>query len=266
MGWFSFWGNARRRRSPFNNLGPEGLTCGNVTESLYVGGELGPEDWKALAREGVTVAVNLQQEQQDTFSLTEYVDGYLWLPAPDGMAPSLQQLEMGVEFIAAAIESDKRVFVHCKAGQGRAPLLCACYLIRTEGLMPLAAVSRVRNARPRTQLTPEQNVRLREFAALYGVTPKADAQTPGGPISEQQQSAPEQETSTQNAVEENPDEEPENEPTSEQSITEAAFTETTFKEPLQQSTPVPAANKSEIKSKSAKRSKKKNKLRSTGAA
>ena len=168
-----FWRGAPRRRSPFNNLGPHGLTCGRVTSHLYVGGELGPRDWKALEQEGVTVAINLQQEQQDLFAANEQVDGYLWLPSPDGLAPSLAQLETGVQFIHAAVEADKRVFVHCKAGQGRAPLLCACYLIRTQGLKPLEAIGRVREARTRTQLTPEQSVRLREYAAAFGAQPDA---------------------------------------------------------------------------------------------
>lgn len=165
MGWLPFW-RGGRRRSPFNNLGRDGLTCGEVTPQLFVGGELGPHDWRALTRIGVTVAINLQQEQQDFFSASEDVDGYLWLPAPDGLAPSLQQLQMGVEFIRAAVESEKGVFVHCKAGQGRAPLLCACYLLYTEDLKPLEAIARVREARPRTQLTPEQSIRLREYAAM----------------------------------------------------------------------------------------------------
>ena len=166
MGLLPFWRVARRRRSPFNNWGPEGLRCGKVTEQLYVGGELGPRDWDALVQAGVTVLINLQQEQQDLFHPNERVDGYLWLPAPDGLAPTVEQLNTGVAFIRAAVEADKCVFVHCKAGQGRAPLLCACYLI-TEGHPPLSAIAKVREARPRTMLTPEQGIRLREFATAY---------------------------------------------------------------------------------------------------
>ena len=168
MGLFPFRRRVRRRRSPFNNLGPNGLTCGRVTDFLYVGGELGPNDWHALRQAGVTMAVNLQQEQQDLFNDDEQVDGYLWLPSLDGLAPSLEQLAMGVDFIHAAVKANRGVLVHCKAGQGRAPLLCACYLI-SEGATPLAATSKVREARPQTMLTPEQNVRLREFAEAYGV-------------------------------------------------------------------------------------------------
>lgn len=163
LGWLSFFNRARRRRSPFNNLGPQGLTCGQVTEHLFVGGELGPEDWPALQKIGVTTVVNLQQEQQDVFTEEERIEGYLWLPAPDGLAPNLEQLALGVEFIKGAIETRRRVFVHCKAGQGRAPLLCACYLI-SQGMSHLDAITQVQRARPRTMLTPEQNVRLREFA------------------------------------------------------------------------------------------------------
>lgn len=167
MGWLRFLGGGRRRSS-FNNLDEKGrLTCGRITEQLLIGGELGPRDWAALQNEGVSVVINLQHEQQDIFAPSEKIDGYLWIPAPDGQAPSLEQLEQGVLLIRAAIRRGRKVFVHCKAGQGRAPLLCACYLI-TEGDTPLEAIGRVREARARTLLTPEQSLRLREFGAAYG--------------------------------------------------------------------------------------------------
>lgn len=153
-----------RRRSPWNNVGKQGLTCGQVTDQLYVGGELGPRDWEALAKEGVSVVVNLQQEQQDFFRDDERVESYLWLPAPDQLAPTVEQLALGVHFIRAALAAGKRVFVHCKAGQGRAPLLCACYLVSL-GDSPMEAMTKVREARPSTMLTPEQGTRLREFTA-----------------------------------------------------------------------------------------------------
>jgi atypical dual specificity phosphatase len=136
-------------------------------EHVYIGGELGPDDWPALRREGVSVVINLQEEQQDIFEPHEQVEGYLWLPAPDGLSPSLEQLILGVDFIRSCVASDQRIFVHCKAGQGRAPLLCACYLI-SEGDSVMSAMAKVRAARRQTLLTPEQGVSLRLFAAAYG--------------------------------------------------------------------------------------------------
>jgi atypical dual specificity phosphatase len=181
MRWLRFLGGSRRRRSPFNNLDASGsLTCGQVTTQLFVGGELGPRDWEALQEQGVSVVVNLQHEQQDVWSPEESINGYLWLPAPDGMAPSLGQLTQGVSFIRAAVRSGQKVFVHCKAGQGRAPLLCACYLIG-EGAAPLEAIKKVREARPRTLLTPDQSARLREFAAHFAPD---DASLPGSPAAQ----------------------------------------------------------------------------------
>ena len=178
MRWLGFLGGSRRRRSPFNNLDASGgLTCGQVTPQLWIGGELGPHDWQALQAQGVSVVVNLQHEQQDVFSAREKIEGYLWLPAPDGMAPSIEQLMQGVAFIRACVDSRQIVFVHCKAGQGRAPLLCACYLI-AEGLAPLEAIKRVREARPRTLLTPDQSTQLRAFAHHYARYQNPDPTVP----------------------------------------------------------------------------------------
>jgi hypothetical protein len=165
MQWLRNWSLGRRKRSLWNNVGARGeLLYSRVTDSLLLGGELGPLDWPALEDEGVSVVVNLQLEQQDSFAPHERIHGYLWLPAPDGRAPSLEQLSQGVAFIRASIDAGKGVFVHCKAGQGRAPLLCACYLI-AEGFPPLEAMKQVQQARPTTMLSPEQSVRLREFGA-----------------------------------------------------------------------------------------------------
>ena len=157
-----------RRKTPFNNVDASGnLTAGRVTDHLLLGGELGPRDWPALRDAGITAVVNLQQEQQDSFAHDEKIDAYLWLPAPDGRAMTLKQLAQGVTFLRAAIGSGQRVFVHCKAGQGRAPLLCACYLI-AEGHSALEASRIVSQSRPATQLTAEQSARLREFATHFG--------------------------------------------------------------------------------------------------
>lgn len=166
MEWLPF--RRGRRRTPFNNVGPKGLTCGAVTEQLYVGGELGPRDVKALHQAGITVIINLQHEQQDSFTKDEQLDGYLWLPSPDRQAPTVAQLRLGVALIRASVAAERRVFVHCKAGQGRAPLLCACYLLSL-GHTPISAMQQVRQARMTTMLTPTQSARLREFAALVGV-------------------------------------------------------------------------------------------------
>lgn len=162
----------RRRKSPFQNLGPRGLTCGEVVPKLWLGGQLGPRDWEALTKIGVSALVNLQEEQQDWFAPNEKIAAYLWIPAPDGQAPSIQQLVMGVAFIRSALSTNQGVFVHCKAGQGRAPLLCACYLI-TQGHSIGEAMKTIGQCRPRTMLTPPQNTRLREFVKAYQISAHA---------------------------------------------------------------------------------------------
>lgn len=211
MSWLRFLGGrlgGRRRRSPWNNVGADGaLSCGRLGISLLLGGEIGPRDWAALSQAGVSVVVNLQEEQQDVFSPQEKLDGYLWLPAPDGRAPSVEQLIQGVAFMQAAISNKRRVFVHCKAGQGRAPLLCACYLI-SEGASIMDAIKQVRAARPSTQLSPEQSVRLREFAqhlaASTSAAPLDEALAADSEASSGSQAAPAASTHSEHAPAQNP--------------------------------------------------------------
>jgi protein-tyrosine phosphatase len=160
-----FSSRGSRQRSRFHNSRLYGAPASRITEHLYIGGELGPDNWKALTREGVSVVVNMQRERQDHFRSSQSVEAYLWLPVTDGWAPSMAQLQMGVAFVHEAVVSGKGVLVHCQAGQGRGPLLCACYLLE-QGFSMEDSLSRVTGVRPHVQLSLEQQIRLHEYAAM----------------------------------------------------------------------------------------------------
>ncbi len=134
-----------------------------ITEDLFVGGRFYPGDWHILAALNITVDLNLQAEEQDNFMGTS-PEVYLWLPAPDWFGPSASTIATGARFIRAMIEDGRKIYVHCNAGIGRAPVVAAAYLITT-GMSVHAALELLRTQRPKINPNNQQLQQLRLFAA-----------------------------------------------------------------------------------------------------
>ena len=80
-----------------------------------------------LQKEGVTAVISLEEDRIDQpFG----VSAYLWLPTIDHTPPTQGQLMLGSETLKILVEQNKKVYVHCKNGHGRAPTLVGAYLIK----------------------------------------------------------------------------------------------------------------------------------------
>lgn len=117
---------------------------------------------------GLVQAHELQALDIEALPVRAGEHGLTWLhtPIPDGGAPQQADLVTLVAAIREALDRDRTVVVHCRAGLGRSGLVAAAVLV-AEGAEPGDAQSRVRAARPGAIETAAQERMLRTFAARW---------------------------------------------------------------------------------------------------
>lgn len=133
-----------------------------VTPLLHIGGQQYPNGMAELEARGIRAVVNLRKEFDDTAAGVA-TDNYLHLLITDNTAPSQEQLQRGVEFIAGQIERGNGVYIHCGVGVGRAPTVAAAYLVST-GMSPDEAWAKLRAVRPFIWPNRRQRASIEQFA------------------------------------------------------------------------------------------------------
>ncbi|XP_068540905.1 phosphatidylglycerophosphatase and protein-tyrosine phosphatase 1 [Anas acuta] len=78
-------------------------------------------------------------------------------------APSLEQLQRGVEFLLRHRERGNSVYVHCKAGRSRSATMVAAYLIQLHHWTPQEAIEAIAKIRPHILIRRKQVQVLEAF-------------------------------------------------------------------------------------------------------
>jgi dual specificity MAP kinase phosphatase len=132
-----------------------------ITPAIYLGGQYGLKRLSDMKRLGITGIVNMRMHSIHKEGKAE---GFhlLQLPTPDRHAPSLKDLQTGVEFIKNEIDKGGKVYIHCHWGEGRGASMVIAYLLST-GLTYDDALGLVRKVRTFIRPTKPQVERLREF-------------------------------------------------------------------------------------------------------
>ncbi len=132
-----------------------------ITPHLHVGGQYRRRGWPELAARGITAVVNMRVEFDDNAAGIA-PERYLYLPTIDDDPPTLEQLRAGADFIAEEIAQGGGVYVHCRAGVGRAATMAAAYLAST-GLTSDDAWAKIREVRPFIRPKPGQVAQVEQF-------------------------------------------------------------------------------------------------------
>jgi protein-tyrosine phosphatase len=133
-----------------------------VTPQIWVGPQFNRHGKRYLASRGVTGSVNLRVEYDDAAYDLAF-DNYCYLPTVDDDCPSPEHFQKGVDFIRSVVWEGGQVYIHCKAGVGRAPTMAAAYLI-AEGMTVEEAIALIQRTRPFIAITPPQMESLHRYA------------------------------------------------------------------------------------------------------
>lgn len=137
-----------------------------ITPTLYIGGQYNLKAIETLKARGITGVVNMRMRSihSETDKNLSWLS-ILNLPTPDLTAPRMEDLQKGVKFIRKQIDAGGKVYVHCRAGEGRGPTMGLAFLI-AEGMTLDDALKLVKQARTFAKPTPPQMKQLTLFEKL----------------------------------------------------------------------------------------------------
>lgn len=126
-----------------------------ITDFIYLGTNLcctAIPHIQVLLNLGIDAEINLEKEKLEEIP---DIDIYLWLPVDDHVAPTQDQLDLGVAVIDSLVKNRKKVYIHCKNGHGRSPTLLAAYFI-SQGMSVDEAIQKIKAKRPEIHLQEAQ--------------------------------------------------------------------------------------------------------------
>ncbi len=100
---------------------------------------------------GIEVDISLEEERLDAPFGVKF---FFWLPTKDHTPPTPEQLKIGVEILTSFVNNNKKIYIHCQNGHGRAPTLVAAYYISL-GLTVEKSIKKIQHKRKTIHL--EQN-------------------------------------------------------------------------------------------------------------
>jgi protein-tyrosine phosphatase len=133
-----------------------------ITPEIWVGPQFNARGKQYLEQHGVTGSVNLRVEFDDAAYGLD-LPNYCYLPTVDDDRPTPEHFQKGVDFIREVVAQGGQVYIHCKAGVGRAPTMAAAYFI-AEGMSVDEALALIKQTRPFIAITPPQLQALHEYA------------------------------------------------------------------------------------------------------
>ncbi len=121
------------------------------------------EDLTWLRRHKVDVVVSLTEDPLPRNWVDDAGLLVVNVPVPDMEPPTDRQLDYLLETIRKANASGMAVAVHCGAGLGRTGTVLAAYFV-AQGMSSAEAVEKVRDLRPGSIETTEQELAVERFA------------------------------------------------------------------------------------------------------
>jgi len=147
-----------------NRIDPDlSFEYSQITDQIYIGTSFDYPGHKSekLLQEGINAAISLEIERSKSPLGFEF---YSRIPVEDQQSPTRDQFKLGVVIIDTLVEMGKKIYIHCRAGQGRSPVLVAAYFI-SKGMSFEKAINKIRAKRPIINLEKIQIEGLKEYEA-----------------------------------------------------------------------------------------------------
>lgn len=128
---------------------------------LFLGGGYRSKAYGLFKNWGITGIINMRSS-----AASPAPKGFeiLQLSTPDWNAPSISSLNQGVKFAQEHISNGGGVYIHCRQGEGRGPVMAAAYLV-SKGLSVEQAIDHIKRLRPVAHPNKSQIKRLHEWQA-----------------------------------------------------------------------------------------------------
>jgi atypical dual specificity phosphatase len=120
-----------------------------------------------LRRQAIQVLISLTEKPLPRHWINDAGLMAVNVPVPDMEPPSDRQLDLVLDTIRRANDAEMGVAIHCAAGLGRTGTVLAAYFV-AKGLSSREAVDKVRDLRPGSVETVEQERAVERFAARAG--------------------------------------------------------------------------------------------------
>lgn len=132
-----------------------------IADGIYIGNNQCCQTHfdEKLKQEGIESDISLEEERVDTPFGVQF---YVWIPVKNHTAPTSEQLSFGVATIEKLVGMQKKIYIHCQNGHGRAPTFVAAYLIK-KGKTVDEAINFIKDRRPTIHLEKVQKNAVEEF-------------------------------------------------------------------------------------------------------
>ena len=136
--WRKVHGKITKKPTNFSWLIEEKLAGSGMPTSF--------DEFEWIQAQGVKSIVTMTENSLPD-NWIESID-YLHIPTPDLTAPSVDEIDLAVDFIDQQIKQGQPVMVHCAAGLGRAGTILACYFVKYQKFSAESAIKKIRDERP----------------------------------------------------------------------------------------------------------------------
>lgn len=124
-----------------------------------------------LSRVGITSVLCLT-ERKEVKVPQDIKNRFVWrnVPIPDGATggvPKVEQFEEACTILSRWGKKGHATYVHCLAGVGRSPSVCALYLTQLEGISLEEAIAKVQDRHPYAHPDPAQITVMQKFLAQF---------------------------------------------------------------------------------------------------